>query len=70
MKLDSEKMNDFKTKFIEKCKKPVARIVIIVFLLCIVSVAYLFINRIKADYETIPNTYTIYDGKDIKLKAN
>ena len=22
------------------------------------------------DYETIPNTFTIYDGKDIKLKAN
>ena len=64
------KINDFKAKFIEKCKTPTIRIMIFIILICSISVAYLFINRIKPDFKTIPNTFTIYDGKDIKLKAN
>ena len=62
-------MNDLKAKFIEKCKKPTIRIVILIFLIGIISVAYLFINRIKVDYKTLPNTFSIYDGEDVKLEV-
>ena len=62
-------MIDFKTKVVIMFKKPIARIVIFISLICTVSVVWLFMNRIKADFETKPNTFSVYEGEEIKLEV-